>query len=139
MSSHSEPDWVPKVHPMSREMAPEDPMELVATRAPGDPDYMLQCITQEFAWMGCGMEELLALFRSPAYPVLNELLAYYGEDEIRQRVREILGRLGTFRFQETIDDEPEPEDDEPELVQLSLDRLQTTLPSPLYAGERGWG
>jgi hypothetical protein len=96
-------------------------MELVATPVPGgDPDLMLECVVQEFAWMGCDAAALMGLFRSPAYPVLNQLLAHYGEEEVRRRVERFLGRLGGLRFRETIAEDPEPEEDEPELIQLNI-------------------
>jgi hypothetical protein len=114
-------DFVPKVHPATRPVESEDPMELVATPAPGDPGVMLECIVQEFAGMGWDAAQLLALFRSPAYPVLNQLLAYYGEEAVSAKVRELLGRWGVFRVRETIADDPEPDaDDEPELIQLTV-------------------
>jgi hypothetical protein len=99
-------------------------MELVATPVEGDPDFMLRCIVEEFAWMGMGAEQLLGLFRSPEYPVLNHLLRHYGEEAIQERVRALLGPIGTIRFREVIDDEPEPGEDEgTELIQLSVGRI----------------
>jgi hypothetical protein len=113
--------WVPKVHPISREVEPEDPLELVATPVQGDPEVMLQCIVQEFAGMGWDAAELLALFRNPFYPVLNQLLGYYGEEGVRERVQELLGQTGVFRVRETIAPDPEPDEGpEPELIQLTV-------------------
>jgi hypothetical protein len=103
---------------------PADPMELMATPVQGDPEVMLQCIVQEFAWMGWNAEQLLELFGSPAYPVLNQLREHYGAEEVRQRIQALLGRSGVFRFRETIAPDPEPEeDDEPELIQLSIRKV----------------
>ena len=121
--------WVPKVHPLSRQVEPEDPMELVATPAPGDPGVMLECVVQEFAWMGWDAEQLLALFHSPAYPVLNQLLEHYGEAEVRRRVEGLLARSGVFRVHETIADDPEPEGEEPELIQVSVGRVADRRPT----------
>lgn len=116
---------VSKVHPLTRALEPEDPMELVATPVGGDPDVMFECIVQEFVWMGWDADQLFELFRSPNYPVLNQLLGLYGEDQVRERIRELLGRTGTLRFREVIDDEPDPDgDDEPELTQLSVRKLE---------------
>lgn len=112
-------NWVSKVHPVTRGAEADDPMELVATPVEGDPDVMLECILQEFIWMGWTAEQLFGLFGSPLYPVLNELMAYYGEEQVRARIHALLGQSGTFRFREVLDDTPEP-DDEPELIQLSL-------------------
>jgi hypothetical protein len=110
---------VPKVHPATREVESEDPMELVATPIAGDADVMLECIMQEFAWMGWDEEKMMELFHSSAYPVLGQLRQSLGEDEIRFRIRNILARQGAFRVQETIDDAPEAEEPaEPELIQI---------------------
>jgi hypothetical protein len=134
MSTSSE-RWVPKVHPLARAVAPEDPMELVATPVQGDPEVMLECLVQEFAWMGWGPDELLGLFHNPMYPVLNQLREHYGDEAVRQRVQALLGRSGVFRFQETIALDPEPADEDgPELIQLSLRRMthkQETPEEPL--------
>ncbi len=89
---------VPKVHPLSRTVESEDPMELMATPAPGDPDVMLESIVQEFAWMGWNAEQLLELFHSPMYPVLNQLREHYGDDVIREKVEAVVGRAGVLSF-----------------------------------------
>ena len=111
--------WVPKVHPLTRAVESEDPLELVATPVAGDPDIMLECLVQEFAWMGWDAGQLLELFRSPLYPVLNQLLGAHGEAEVRRRIASVLARSGVFRITAVVDEEPEP-DDEPELIQISI-------------------
>jgi hypothetical protein len=112
--------FVPKVHPATRAIEVEDPMELFATPAAGDAAVMLECIAQEFAFMGWGEEQLLELFQSADYPVLAGLRAAFGEDEIRRRLRVILDRQGAFHVRETIDDGPGPEELEPELIQIGV-------------------
>jgi hypothetical protein len=107
----------PKVHPLSRTVEPEDPMELMAESVPGDPDIMLACVMQEFAWVGCGADELLGMFRSPGYPVLNQLLDYFGEAEVRRRLTTLLDGSGVFQVRETI---AEPDREEEELIQLGI-------------------
>jgi hypothetical protein len=117
-------DLVPKVHPLTRNVEPDDPMELIATPVPGNLDYMVQCIVEEFAWMGMGVEEMLGLFDNPEYPVLNGLVRHYGTEVLRERVRALMGALGGIRIQEVIDDEPEPpEEAESPLIQVSLARI----------------
>jgi hypothetical protein len=111
--------WAPKVHPATRAVESDDPLELVAEPVPGDPDVMLECLVQEFAGLGWDADQLLSLFHSPAYPVLNQLLARYGAAEVRRRVGALLGRTGVFRVREVIDDDP-ADDDEPELIQLNI-------------------
>ena len=116
--SLSDERWVPKVHPLARQAEPEDPLELMAEPVSGDPGVMLECILQEFVWMGWDEASLLGLINSPAYPVLNALRDRFGEAEVRRRVQELLGRTGTLRFREEIavDDEHA----EPQVVPLTL-------------------
>jgi hypothetical protein len=109
---------VPKVHPLARQVEPEDPLELMAEAVVGDPDVMLECILQEFIWMGWGREQLLALFHDPGYPMLCELQSFYGQEAVERRVAALLARTGQLRFREFIA-EPEEEDDHgPELLQI---------------------
>src|SRR5262245_29108012 len=102
--------FVPKVHPLSRNAEPDDPLELMASAAVGDPDVMLVCILQEFLWMGWSEEELVGLFYHPGYPLLGELRQFYGDEEVRRRVANLVARCGRWRFRETIvEAEPEPD------------------------------
>ena len=107
--------WAAKVHPLSRDAEPEDPLELVPHTVAGDPAQMLECILQEFAWMGWDAQQLLGLFSNPGYPLLCELRAFYGEEGIRRQVESLVSRWGVLRFRETIV-EPEVE---PEVVQIT--------------------
>lgn len=120
----SDPHWTPKVHPLSRAAEADDPYELVAEPVAGDPSVMLECIMQEFLWMGWSVDQLLGLFEDPQYPVLRGLRDYYGGEEIQRRVRALASSWGRLQFRETLV-EPEEHDDhdhppEPELVQISL-------------------
>ncbi len=108
------PQFVPKVHPASRGLEPEDPMSLHATALPGDPDLMIRAVVQEFGGMGWNFNQILALFHDPFYPVLQGLGEALGETEIRRRVAETLERHGVHRFQCTIQEAPE----EPDVVQI---------------------
>jgi len=96
-------------------------MELVATPVVGDAGVMLECIMQEFAWMGWDEEKMMDIFNSSDYPVLIQLRESFGENEIRRQMRNILARQGAFRVQETIDQTPDPDDTmEPELIQITV-------------------
>jgi hypothetical protein len=88
--------FVPKVHPATREVEADDPLELHATPSPGDPAVMLACLVQEYAWLGCGAAEIVALFHNPEYPALNSLLDLYGERGLRERVEGLVRRPGCY-------------------------------------------
>lgn len=116
----SDEDLVPKVHPLDRDATDDDPFELTADMVVGDPDVMLECLLQEFAWMGWNAQQVLELFHHPGYPVLCELRKFLGDDEVRRRVESLMSRWGVLRFRE-VHAEPDPDDEDAmELVQLSL-------------------
>ena len=110
--------WVPKIHPLSRDATAEDPFELMAEPVAGDPQFMLECLLEEFLWMGWNAEQLVALFHDPGYPVLGQLREHFGDEAIRQQVEAFVARTGVLQFSETI---VEDEEIEPELVQIDLE------------------
>lgn len=116
MSPTDDDRWAPKVHPLTRAVEAEDPMELMAEPVVGDPAVMLECILQEFLWMGWTPEQLLGLFHDPGYPVLGELRHYYGDEAIRRQLEAMVSHWGVLQFRETIVEGEE----EPELVQITL-------------------
>jgi hypothetical protein len=114
---------VPKVHPATRPAEADDPYTLHATPVAGDPEVMLECLVQEFAGMGWDTEQVMALFRDPNHPALNALLGHYGEEGVRRRVAAVLGRTGSFRVSGAVRDDPGPDDEGPELIQLGTRRV----------------
>jgi hypothetical protein len=113
----SEPSssYVPKVHPATRPVEPEDPMNLFAVEVPGDPELMLRLLVEEYARMGWGLEELSRLFRDPFYVAAHGLWLHYGEEELRRRLTELLSRVGVVRVKTTISSPPAEQ-----LVQINL-------------------
>lgn len=106
------PRFVPKVHPATRPVLPEDPYALNANRVPGNPDAMIRAVVQEFAWMGWSEDQIVALFGDPEFPVLNSLLRALGETELRARVSSVFTTFGVYRFRSTIVEAPaDPEVD----------------------------
>src|SRR5690348_11041295 len=115
---------VPKVHPATRPVEPGDPLSLHATELAGDPELMLQCLVQEYAWDGWDAEQILRLFRDPFYPALHNLWCLYGEAGLRDRLLAVVGQTGIWRFQTTVREEPETVDQEPELIPLGIRSCQ---------------
>jgi hypothetical protein len=111
--------FVSKVHPATREVEAEDPMELQATPTPGDPAVMLKCLVQEYASLGFTAGEIARLFRDPDYPALNALADFFGDGVLRQRIDEILQDSGVLRFSGHVVEEPD-DDDDAELIQLTV-------------------
>ena len=98
---------VPKTHPATREVLPDDPLELHALEIPGDPAVMLQMLVEEFARMGYGQNELMALCRDPFYVGPHGLWRHYGEEELGRRVAAILARSRPLRT--SLRESPPPE------------------------------
>ena len=109
----------PKVHPATRAVEPEDPMNLHGVEVDGDPEIMLRMLVEDYARMGYGLDELMTLCRQPFYVGLNGLLQWCGDEELRRRLSGILARCGVFRvaMRETT---PLSE----QLVQLDVSRLR---------------
>ncbi len=114
MTSKSE-HLVPKVHPATREVLPDDPMNLHAMEVPGNTALMLRLLVEEYARMGSDLESIMQLARDPFYQAFHGLLQLYGEEELRRRITAVLGRIGVTRVR-TTDTEPLSE----RLVQVEL-------------------
>lgn len=113
-------NMVPKVHPLSRDATADDPMELTAELVGGDPDVMLECVLQEFAWMGLNGEQLIALFHNPGYPVLCGLRECLGEETVRRRVESLMAQWGVLQFREVHAEPDQDDEDAMELVPLRI-------------------
>ena len=109
-----------KVHPASREILPDDPMELQGIEVPGDPEVMFRLLVEEYASMGWDTEAILGLSRDPFYQAFHGLYVLYGEDGLRERIEKVLSRVGVARFT-TVEQAP-PADEPPSgaLVQIDL-------------------
>jgi hypothetical protein len=101
-------------------MEAEDPLTLHATAVQGDPEVMLQCLVQEYAWMGWDTDQILSLFRDPFYPALHQLCRLYGEDGLRTRIAGLLCQMGIYHVQVTVREEPEPAEPGTELIQIGI-------------------
>jgi hypothetical protein len=132
----NEPQYVPKVHPATRAVEADDPMMLFACPTVGDPELMVQCLVQEYAWMGFDAPAIVCLFRDQEYPALNALWAHYGEEWIRARVQSILGMTGVHRCSGTVTEEAQEIEEDSHFIELGLERLAQTGFAPTSEGER---
>jgi hypothetical protein len=106
---------VPKIHPASREALPDDPLEMQAFEIPGDRELMLRLLVEEYARVGWNVDAMMQLARDPNYTAFHGLRKALGEDELRQRVSDIVARCGVIRISAT---ESEPMSQQ--LVQIEL-------------------
>lgn len=87
----------PKTHPASREMLPDDPMDLHGFQVPGDPKLMLRLLVEEYARIGWDAEAIMRLARDPNYQGFHGLLKLYGEGPLWEKISAILARTGVIR------------------------------------------
>jgi hypothetical protein len=106
---------VQKVHPATREMLPEDPLDLHGIEVPGDPDLMLRLLVEEYTRMGAGVEVIMQLARDRFYQAFHGLWRHFGDDELCRRVNEIVERSGVVRVT-TVETTPLSE----QLVQINM-------------------
>jgi hypothetical protein len=132
----SEPHFVPKVHPATRAVEVDDPMMLYACPTGGDPELMIQCLVQEYAWMGFDGQAIMRLFHDSEYPALNALLAHYGANWVLTQVQNVLAATGVHRFSGIVVDEAAEVADKSEVVELGIARLNMTRSKRRAAGER---
>lgn len=117
----SNKNLVPKVHPATRAVEPDDPYILNATPVAGDPEVMLRCVVEDYGWMGWSAEQLVALFHDPGYPALNALLEFYGEEGIRERIAQALHPCAAFQVRvEMTEADEEPDAHEEPLIELGI-------------------
>ena len=109
------PNAVPKVHPASREVLPEDPMDLHGFEVPGSPDLMMRMLVEDYARMGWNTEAIMSLAIDPNYQVFHGLLRMFGEDGLRRRIADVIGRCGVMRVTST-----QRESSPIQLVQIDL-------------------
>jgi hypothetical protein len=105
----------PKVHPASRELLPDDPLEMQAFEIPGDRELMLRLLIEEYARVGWGVEAIMQMARDPNFTAFHRLRQSLGEKGLRRRVREVVARCGVIRIS-TTESQPASE----QLVQINL-------------------
>jgi len=93
-------DVGPKVHPASREMLPDDPLHLSRHEVGGDHELMLRLLVEEYARLGWGTEAMLGLAQNPNYLAFHGLLRLHGEATLRERIADIVSRVGVLRVTE---------------------------------------
>ena len=107
----------PKIHPGTREILPEDPLEMQGFEVSGDPGLMLRLLVEEYARIGWGTTDIMRLARDPNYQSFHGLLQCFGEEELTRRVSEAISRCGVIR----VTQQEKPLESSPtDLVQIDL-------------------
>ncbi len=78
---------------------PDDPLTLTGVRVPGglrEAEDMAYTFAEEFAQLGYSEEQLIEMFRSPAYRAPNDAYRLLGEDMIHSIVCECAEVWGRF-------------------------------------------
>jgi len=120
MNKRVDHNAVPKTHPATREMLPDDPMEMHGVEVPGDTELMVRLLVEEYARMGFGSEQIMQLAADPNYTGFHGLLRLYGEEELRRRIGEILARCGVMRVRAVDADPVQVDPVSEQLVQITL-------------------
>jgi hypothetical protein len=97
-------------HPADRAWEPEDPMLMMGSQVMGDPEFMLQCLVEEYAHMGWDADAIAGIFHDPSYQATAGLTQLFGREGVRQRIERTLNRCGVIRVR-TFESNPRPEDD----------------------------
>jgi hypothetical protein len=95
--SDTNPNAVPKVHPATREILPDDPMEMHGFEVPGDPNLMLTLLVEEYARIGWEADAIIGLAHDPNYQAFHGLQQSLGDEELTARIRQVLSRCGVIR------------------------------------------
>ena len=90
-------DAVPKIHPATREILPDDPLDLQGFEVPGDPDLMLRLLVEEYARMGFDIEAVMDFARDPFYQAFHGLYVLFGEAKLRRRMAAVFVRVGVSK------------------------------------------
>ncbi len=91
-----------------KELEYDDPLELQGVQVDGDPAFMIDCVTEEYARLGWSSQQILQLFQSPDYPFLHQMFQAMGATVVQERIDRVIGRCGVFRVR-TVEAAPDPE------------------------------
>lgn len=127
MDQRDEQDNTPPPHPgdlvsdhgAAKQAEASDPLDLVGTVVPGgDLDLLARCFIEEYASMGYGGAQIMALFRDPVYVAVHPVYQSKGEEAVRGLIQDVLAECGVFQVSESFSEEPPH--NQSELVQIEV-------------------
>lgn len=96
-------------HGSDKDAEADDPMELIGTPAPGDPEFMLRCFIEEYVRMGKTKEQLMSIFENSFYESANAMLERYGREAVEAMVDEVMTDHSGYEYEtDVVRAEPTP-------------------------------
>lgn len=109
-----------KIHPATREVLPDDPLQLTGCETPGDPDLMLRLLVEEYARIGWTAESIMRLARDPNYRAFHGLWRLLGDEAMQRRVEGVVSKCGVIRVSQSEAAPPESDSASERHLQLSI-------------------
>ena len=78
-----------------KQLAAEDPLELVSVAVPGgDSSYMAECLVEEYMLLGWSDDQLRSLFRNPFFQLPHQIHQARGDAYVCSLIREVRTNWG---------------------------------------------
>ncbi len=87
----------PAHHPRDCAAEPDQPLELNAMTAPGDPAFMFRCLVEELLLGGIDADSLLEMSRLPEYRAVHAARVALGGERAEGIIRDAAARVGLHR------------------------------------------
>ena len=83
----------------TKQLEPDDPMEMKAAVISGDERLMMECLIEEFAHLGWGAKKISRIFSEPFFLASHGLEKRFGEQAVLECIEHTLARCGVFHFE----------------------------------------
>ena len=83
----------------TKQLEPDDPMEMKAAVISGDERLMMVCLIEEFAHLGWGAKKISKIFSEPFFLASHGLEKRFGEQAVLECIEHTLARCGVFHFE----------------------------------------
>lgn len=71
-------------------LEPNDPHELVGIQlADGDPDFMAECLIEEYLLLGWSDQQLMSLFTRPCFAMTNRIYVDRGHQYVAKLIAQV--------------------------------------------------
>ncbi len=83
----------------TKQLDPDDPMEIKADVIAGDERLMMECLIEEFAHLGWGAKKIARMFDEPFFLASHGLEKRFGRQAVLECIEHTLARCGVFHFE----------------------------------------